>query len=100
LAHRGSVRIMDDGVWDVLLEMLDENEQLRNYTPRNGGPPDETAARTTVISALQAVRELHAKEPKMDLSKLKEPVEKLTHSPNATVSVQAKQTMLALYPQS
>jgi hypothetical protein len=96
LAHRGSPRIKE--VWDVLLEMLDEDQQLKNYTPRDGGPPDETAARTTVIGALQAVRDLHEKEPKMDLSALKGPIEKLTHSPNGTVSVQAKQTMLAIFP--
>jgi hypothetical protein len=101
LAHRGSKRLQDAGVWDVLLEMLDENEQLQNYTPRSEtgkGVPDETAARTTVISALQAVEEFHRKEPKTDLSGLKEPIEKLTRSSNATVSVQARQAMDILFP--
>jgi len=101
LAHRGSPRLKDEGVWDVLLEMLDEGEQLQNYTPRSGesrGVPDETAARTTVISALQAVRVFHDKEPQTDLSGLKQPIEKLTHSANATVSVQARQTLESLFP--
>jgi hypothetical protein len=101
LAHRGSLRIKDDGVWDVLLEMLDEDQQLQNYTPRTGegrGVPDETAARTTVISGLQAVQELHRKQPQLDLSGLKQPIDKLTHSPNATVSVQARQAMDVLFP--
>jgi hypothetical protein len=101
LAHRGSPRITE--VWDVLLEMLDEDQQLQNYTPRSGdgrGVPDETAARTTVIGALQAVRDLHEKQPKMDLSALKAPIEKLTQSANGTVSVQAKQAILAVFPQT
>jgi hypothetical protein len=102
LAHRGSPRIKDDGVWDVLLDMLDENQQLANYTPRTGkarGVADETAARTTVISGLQAVQELHRKQSQLDLSGLKEPIEKLTHSSNATVSVHARQALAALFPQ-
>lgn len=101
LAHRGSPRIKEDGVWDVLLEMLDEDEQLQNYTPRTGdgrAVPDETAARTTVLSALQAVQELHRKRPEVDLSGLREPIDKLTHSPNATVGVRARQAQQTLFP--
>jgi hypothetical protein len=99
LAHRGSERVKDDGVWDVLLEMLDEDQQLRNYTPRTGpAVPDETAARTTVLSALHAVQELHTKRPKLDLSDLRDPIDKLAQSPNAVVSVRAKQAQQALFP--
>ena len=96
LAYRGSSRIKDEGVWDVLLEMLDEGQQMQNYTPQTGnlrGVVDETAARTTVISGLQAAEELHRKQPQMDLSGLKASIEKLTQSPNATVSVHARRAL-------
>src|SRR3954470_17159262 len=100
LAHRGSARVKEEPVWDVLLEMLDEDQQLANYTPRGGpGPavPDETAARTTVLGALQAVRDLHQKQPELDLSGLREPIEKLTHSSNALVAAKAKEAQQALF---
>jgi HEAT repeat protein len=103
LARRGSLHVKDAEVWDSLVEMLDEDQQLRNFrTKHEDGreTPDETGARTTVISALQAVQALHRKDPIIDLAGLKEPIDKLTRSPNATVSVQARQALLALYPSS
>jgi hypothetical protein len=103
LARRGSPHVKDPEVWDMLTEMLDEDQQLRNFrTKTDDGREvtDETGARTTVIGALQAVQELHRKEPKMDLTGLKEPIEKLTRDSNPTVAVQARQAMLALYPPS
>lgn len=101
LARRGSPHIKDPGLWAVLSEMLDEEQQLRNFRARLSDGrevPDEFAARTTVIGALRAVQELHRKQPTMDLSDLKRPIEKLTHSPAAPVSTEAKQTLLALSP--
>jgi len=101
LARRGSPHVKDPGLWDVLAEMLDEDQQLRNFRVqlRDGREvPDEFAARTTVIGALRAVQELHRRQPAMDLSDLKGPIEKLTHSPAAPVSTEAKQTLLALRP--
>ena len=89
LARRGSPHVKDPEVWDMLLEMLDEEQQLRNLrTKTDDGREvtDETGARTTVIGALQAVQELHRKEPKMDLAGLKEPIEKLTTDSNPTVA--------------
>jgi hypothetical protein len=103
LARRGSPHVKDPEVWDTLVEMLDEDQQLRNFrTKQDDGreTADETGARTTVISALQSAQEFHRKEPKTDLAGLKEPIDKLTRSPNATVSVQARQALLALYPPS
>ena len=100
LARRGSPQVKDPDVWDTLVEMLDEDRQLRNFrTPLADGRevPDETAARLTIIGALRAVQELHRKQPQMDLSGLKEPIEKLTHSPAAPVSTEAQQTLLALH---
>jgi hypothetical protein len=102
LARRGSSHVKDPKAWDSLLEMLDEDQQLRNFRPKteNGRETvDDTGAYTTVISALQAVQELHRKQPHLDLSALKEPIDKLARSPNATVSVQARQATLTLYPQ-
>ncbi len=100
LARRGSPHVKDPEIWDSLLEMLDEDQQLRNFrTKTEDGHEivDDTGARTTVISALQSLQELHNKQPHMDLSGLKEPIEKLTRSPNATVSVQARQALLTLF---
>src|SRR5438477_9654740 len=71
LLYRGSPRVKDEGVWDVLTEMLDEGQQLQSFQTHAGdGPtiPDETGARMTVIGALRAVRELHKKRPEIDLS--------------------------------
>lgn len=93
LARRGSPHAKDAGVWDTLLEMLDEDQQLRNFRSKlddGREVPDETGARTTVIGALQAAQELRRKQPQMDLSGLREPIDKLTRSPNATVALQAK----------
>ncbi|HEX4589970.1 MAG TPA: hypothetical protein VH120_08585, partial [Gemmataceae bacterium] len=100
LARRGSPHVKEPEVWDSLTEMLDEDQQLRNFhskTDDGREVTDETGARTTVIGALQAVQELHRKQPQMDLSGLKEPIEKLTHGPNSTVAVQARQARLALF---
>ena len=99
LARRGSPHVQDPEIWDTLREMLDEDQQLRNFRARLSDGrevPDQTAARLTVIDALRAVQELHRKRPQMDLSGLREPIEKLTHSPAAPVATEAKQTLLAL----
>ena len=99
LARRGSDKVKDPAVWDTLLEMLDEQQQLRNFRAqlRDGlEVPDESAARVTVISALRAVTELHRKQPTMDLTELNEPIAKLAQSDNPVLSNEAKQTQLAL----
>ncbi|HEY1378675.1 MAG TPA: hypothetical protein VGF55_17885 [Gemmataceae bacterium] len=101
LARRGSPHVKDAEVWDTLLEMLDEDQQLKNIPTKlidDRMVPDETDARRTVIGALQAVQELHRKRPEVDVSGLREPIDKLTRSPNATVAVQAKQALLVLFP--
>jgi hypothetical protein len=100
LANRGSPLVKEDpAVWDNLLEMLDEEQQLRNFTrkrPDGQAVPDETAARTTVIGALRAVAELHRQRPALDLSGLNEPIERLTRSANVPVRTRAAQTQLIL----
>lgn len=98
LAHRGSEQAKDPVVWETLLEMLDEDQQLRNFTQSRNGRDvcDTTAARLTVIGALKAVIELHRRQPGHDLSGLKEPIAKLTQSTNVPVKTEAKQAQLIL----
>src|SRR5262249_19030968 len=55
LARRGSPHVQDPEIWDTLREMLDEDQQLRNFRARLSDGrevPDQTAARLTVIDAL------------------------------------------------
>ncbi len=95
LARRGSDKIKEEHVWENLLEMLDEEQQMRNFrrTAKDGAPAsDEAGARLTVITALQAVDELHRRRPELDLSGLNAALEKLTHSDNMAVSTEAKKT--------
>jgi hypothetical protein len=100
LARRGSTHVKDPEVWDTMLEMLDEEQQLRNFRTKADGSReivDDNGARTTVIGALQAVQDLHRKLPQMDLAGLQASIEKLTHSSNPTVALQAKQALLSLF---
>jgi hypothetical protein len=99
LAYRGSDKVVDPVVWESLTEMLDEAQQLRNFSTQlaNGREvPDETAARLTVIGALKAVQALHRKNPKIDLSPLAAPIAKLAQSPSAPVRTEAAATQLTL----
>src|ERR1700756_824782 len=85
LARRGSPHVKDPEVWDSILEMLDADQQLRNFrvkTEDGHETVDENGAYATVISGLQAAQDLHRKQPQMDLSGLKDSVDKLTRSPN------------------
>jgi hypothetical protein len=100
LLRRGSLNITGADVWDTVTEMLDEDQQLQNFrTTTDDGREvlDETGARSTVIGAMQGLQELHRKRPKIDLLSAKEPLEKLVRSPNATVSLQARQTLLVIF---
>jgi hypothetical protein len=99
LAHRGSSAIQDPVPWESLLEMLDEQQQMRNFTTRLGDGrevPDETAARLTVIGALKAVQTLHRANHSLDLSALGEPIARLNQSGNAAVRTEAEKTRLTL----
>lgn len=99
LAHRGSDRVTDPIVWESLTEMLDESQQLRNFSTQLASGrevPDETAARLTVIGALKAVQSLHRKNPKIDLSPLADPLAKLAQSASAPVRTEASATQLTL----
>jgi hypothetical protein len=99
LAHRGSEGILDPVAWESLVEMLDEDQQLRNFTMRQSDGrelPDETAARLTVIGALKAIQSLHRRNPTIDLTKLAEPLAKLQQSGSAAVRAEATATQLTL----
>jgi hypothetical protein len=62
LARRGSSKTS----WPILREMLDESQQLRNFTDPEAGArktePDVAAARSTVLEALKAVADWHRKQ--------------------------------------
>ena len=100
LARRGSDEVKkNEQVWENLNEMLDEEQQLRNFrikNPDGSEVSDEPAARMTVISALQAIDELHSRRPDMDLSGLLPAIEKLTSSSNVAVRTEATRTKLLL----
>jgi hypothetical protein len=99
LARRGSDKMKDEAVWDNLVEMLDEDQQLRNFRHESKAGKevsDSGAAHLTVITALQSVNELHKKRPEMDLSGLNPAIEKLTQSKNLAVSTEAKRTQQLL----
>jgi hypothetical protein len=100
LARRGSDQVKkNEQVWENLNEMLDEEQQLRNFRikSKDGSEvSDEPAARMTVISALQAIDELHQRRPDMDLSGLLPAIEKLTSSSNVAVRTEATRTKLLL----
>jgi hypothetical protein len=85
----------------LLEEMLDEEAQRDNHRlrrPNGREDPDEATANLTVISALKAVDELHAKRPELLASRpgLRQAIDKLTGSPNAAVRAEAKRVQAAL----
>ncbi len=99
LARRGSDKIKDERAWETLKEMLDEDQQLRNFKhelPNKQKVSDPGAAHLTMITALKAINELHRRRPDMDLSELKPAIEKLTHSHNLGLSTEAKRTQQLL----
>jgi hypothetical protein len=103
LLRRGSTEITQADLWDIVMEMLDEDQQLRNFRTKDEDGRevvDENGARTTVIGTLQALQELHRKQPKIDLFSANEAIEKLLRSLNPTVRVQARQAQLVLFNES
>jgi hypothetical protein len=93
LARRGSDRIKDQRPWETLQEMLDEEQQLRNFKhelPDKRVVSDPGSAHVEVITAMQAIGELHRRKPDLDLSGLQPAIQKLTQSRNLAVSTEAK----------
>ena len=95
LARRGS----DKTPLGVLQEMLDEALQRQYFVLKGKGgeeTPDETTAQTTLVSALQAVGELHQRRPQRDLTTLLGEIEQIAQSKNAALQTEAKRTLRAL----
>jgi hypothetical protein len=105
LARRGSEHTLDEAPLEVLQEMLDEEQQQVNFkvrlrdgqeVPEDKATPDPVAAQTAVVSALQAVIELHKKRPELNLSKLEPAIQKLQGSSNELIKQETKRTWIAL----
>lgn len=103
LARRGSDKALEPQVRDTLLEMLDEDQQMRNFPVKDERGvvkkdkqgrtmPDAAAAQLTVVSTLQALTELHKRRPELDLSPFRSTVEKLVESKSLAISTEAKKT--------
>jgi hypothetical protein len=103
LARRGS----PDLPFDVLSEMLDEDRQMRNRRTRlqdGREVPNEAAARGIVLVALKVFAEWHkhanavkaAGPDNPGLKRVYAAVEKLTHSPNNVVRMEAANVKLSL----
>jgi hypothetical protein len=91
LARRGSAQTP----LDELKEMLDEEQQMRNFevrTQEGREVIDEQAARLTVLKALEGVMALHQKRPGLNLATLDPAIDKLTQSPNLTLREKAEDT--------
>jgi len=100
LAHRGSARLP----LDILAEMLNEEQQLRNNVEALNGKKyvDEASANIIVIGALKAVRAWH-KHPEAvtavgrdnpELQRVYAAVNRLRDSKNAVVQAEAANTWL------
>ncbi|MCC6417636.1 MAG: hypothetical protein IT429_05245 [Gemmataceae bacterium] len=103
LARRGSSNLP----FDVLAEMLDEDQQMRNFRARlqdGREVPDETAARRTVLQALRAVAEWHRHpealkavgQDNIGLKQVHAAIAELTRSPNLVVKTEAANVQLSL----
>jgi hypothetical protein len=90
LARRGSAQTP----LDELKDMLDEDQQLRNFetvTQDGRAVIDEQAARLTVLKALEGAIALQQKRPELDLTVLNPAIVKLTESPNLTLREKAQE---------
>jgi hypothetical protein len=102
LLVKGSKRIPFDNV----LEMLDENVQLKNFRVKlkNGKDvPDETGARKTILNTLKAIGDWHKKQGKdnssagKDWQRVYAAIKNLAeNSPNAVVRTEALRTKQTL----
>jgi hypothetical protein len=103
LARKGSPRVP----LGVLREMLDEDQQMRNFQatlPGGQQVTDESAARRTVLNALNAVVLWHRHPDAVraigpdtpQLRKLYDAIDRLAQSPNLVVRTEAENTRKAL----
>jgi len=95
LARRGSKKVP----LDQLEEMLDAgrlSELCVVRRPDGVEQPDEAFIVQAQVAALQAVTELHRKQPEMDLSSVRAQVDKLTEDPNPDLRAPARATQEVL----
>jgi hypothetical protein len=101
LARLGSDKVP----WGALAEMLDEDQQMRNFRIRLASGkivPDEAAARLTMINALKAIKQWHEKQPLGKMSPSAEQtrvyavVDQLAQSPVVELKKQAEETREAI----
>ncbi len=94
LARRGSLHALDEPVRQILLEMLDEEQQMRNFRGEVEGRQvaDPSSASLLVVTTLQALNELHRRHPDLDYSPFFPAIDKLMESPNLVVRTEAKKT--------
>ena len=95
LAHRGSSKVR----LGILQQMLDESFLRANFLlERPGGAqtPDEPMIYQTIQAALQALVQLHKRQPKLDLSGVTPALDTLAKSGNITVRTEAARVKQAL----
>jgi hypothetical protein len=92
LARRGSDKLNDPHVRDLFLEMLDEQQQLRNARETVNGREvtDLAKAHGTTFAALDALSEYHRRNKSADLAPFKPAIDKITTSSNAWLANKAK----------
>ncbi len=91
LARRGSDRARDH--FALIGEMLDEDRQREVWRTGEAGEQGahEAGARQVVPAALQALEQLRRKNPGVDLAPLRPAIDRLAHSDNQAVRMQAKE---------
>lgn len=102
LANRGSDAVTNDPVvQDLLKEMLDYNQQLRNSRVE-ARPGVEVAnpaeAGVTVAGAIHALAEFHRQKPQADLTPFRPTLDKLASGPERTLAREAKSLVDAIWP--
>jgi hypothetical protein len=102
LANRGSDAVTADPVvQDLLIEMMDYEQQLRNarVEVRPGVEAVNTAeAGVTVAGAIHALGEFHRSKPQADLTPFRPALDKLAAGPERTLAREAKGLIDAAWP--
>lgn len=99
LAHRGSDKLLDPVVQDLVKEMLDVDQQMCNFraTLKNGQETSNPqAARMAVLGAINAISGYHAKKPAADLSAFRSAIVKLTSDQNKVIAKEAATLLTAI----
>lgn len=96
LARRGSPKLNDTVVQELFKEMLDEEQQMRNFrTKLKDGREvsDAVAARTAVLGAVKALDDYKTRMPTADLTMYRPALEKLTSSANLILKQESMRLM-------